>query len=78
MLDGREGAMTTASRPRRDGLEEYRERQEREDARLRAVYQNREFFEAAREGIARWLRGDRTGTTSLEQFAEEHGLPSPP
>ncbi len=69
--------MATTSRPRADGLREYRERQEREDARLLAVYENREFVEEARDGIARWQRGDRSHTTSLEQFAEEHGLPRP-
>lgn len=65
------------SRPRADGLEEYRVRQEREDARLLAVYEDREFIEASRQGIMRWQAGDRTGTISLEQFAEKYKLPRP-
>lgn len=27
--------------------------------------------------VARWARGDRTGTTPIEQLAEEHRLPAP-
>ena len=70
-------AVATESRPRAGGLEEARRRQEQEDARVRAVYEDRAFLEAARAGVARWRKGDRSGTTTLEQFAEEHGLPRP-
>jgi hypothetical protein len=69
--------MTTTGRPSADELEEYRVRQEREDARLRAVYENHEFIAAARQGIARWQAGDRSGVITLEEFAKKYGLPRP-
>ncbi len=69
--------MTTTSRPSADELEEYRLRQEQEDARLRAVYENREFIDAARQEIARWQVGDRSGVITLEEFAKKYGLPRP-
>ena len=59
-----------------DPLEDYRAAHERQQERLRAVYADRAFMEAAVEMMRMRERGDRTGWLTFGEFKRQYGLPT--